>query len=210
MNLSFLSPLFLIGIAAIALPIIAHLITRKSGVTKSFPAVIFLISSQGELAARSKIKDLMLLILRALILVLIVLLFAKPAVFSFSQKTDNSPLSVAIVIDNSFSMGYENNFKRAQNKAQDIIGSLPDGSFALITALISNKGKEHYLSEDKNLLRKSIKEIELSSTFTDNQKRLEDIYSRIQKSPNEKKEVILITDFQKNGWSDEVISSPRL
>jgi len=210
LNLSFLSPLFLIGIAAIALPIIAHLITRKSGVTKSFPAVIFLISSQGELAARSRIKDLMLLILRALILVLIVLLFAKPAVFSFSQKIDNSPLSVGIVIDNSFSMGYENNFKRAQNKALDIVDSLPDGSFALITALIPNNGKEHYLSEDKNLLRKSIKEIELSSTFTDNQKRLEDIYSRIQKSPNEKKEIILITDFQKNGWSNEVITSPWL
>ncbi|GJM15898.1 MAG: hypothetical protein DHS20C13_12250 [Thermodesulfobacteriota bacterium] len=107
-------------------------------------------------------------------------------------------------------MGYENNFKLAQNKAQDIVDSLPDGSFALITALIPNNDKEHYLSEDKNLLRKSINEIELSSTFTDNQKRLEDIYSRIQKSPNEKKKVILITDFQKNGWKDEVISTPWL
>ena len=118
LNLSFLSPLFFIGLAAVALPIIAHLISRKSGIKKSFPAVAFLISSQGDLATRSRIKDLILLILRALILVLIVLVFAKPAVFSFSKNTDSSPKSIAIVIDNSFSMGYEDNFARAKKKLE--------------------------------------------------------------------------------------------
>lgn len=210
MNLSFLSPLFLIGLAAIALPVIAHLISRKSSLKKSFPAVKFLISTQGQLASRSRIKDLVLLLLRALILVLIVLIFAKPAVFSFSQKMDKTPVSVAIVIDNSFSMGYEDNFKRAQDKAQDMIGSLPDGSFAFITALIPDNYNESHLLENTRLLRKSINEIELSFSFTDNEERLQDIFSYLQNAPTEKKIVALITDFQKNGWSNEDVRKPWL
>ncbi len=210
MNLSFLSPLFLIGLAAIALPVIAHLISRKSSLRKSFPAVKFLISTQGQLASRSRIKDLVLLLLRALILVLIVLIFAKPAVFSFSQKMDKTPVSVAIVIDNSFSMGYEDNFKRAQDKAQDMIDSLPDGSFAFITALIPDNYNESHLLENTRLLRKSINEIELSFSFTDNEQRLQDIFSYLQNAPTEKKIVALITDFQKNGWSNENVRKPWL
>jgi hypothetical protein len=154
LNLSFLSPLFLIGLGALALPIIAHLISRKSGVKKSFPAVKFLISSQGDLATRSKIKDIILLILRALILVLIVLVFAKPAVFSFSTVQENTPKSLAIVIDNSLSMGYDDNFSRALRKAQDLIDSLPEGSFALISPLVPNNEQEPFLSQDKTQLKR--------------------------------------------------------
>lgn len=210
MNLSFLNPLFLIGLAAIALPVIAHLISRKTSLKKSFPAVKFLLSSQGELASTSRIRDLLFLLLRALILVLIVLIFAKPALFSFSQKLDTTPLSLAIVIDNSFSMGYETNFKRAKNKALEIIDSLPDGSFALIAALVPGNDGAHQLSENKNLLRRYTKEIEISFSFTNNEERLQDIYSRLQNSPNERKEILLITDFQKNGWTSADVSKPWL
>lgn len=203
MNLSFLSPLFLIGLAAIALPVLAHLISKKSGAKISFPAVKFLISSQGDLAARSKIKDITLLILRALILVFIVLVFAKPAVFSFSAAQENTPKSQGIVIDNSFSMGYSNNFSRATSKAQDLIDSLPDGSFVLITSLVPISEQEPSITQDKIQTKKALKEIELSYTFTDNDKRLQDIYTKLQKAPNERKEVTLITDLQKNGWENE-------
>ncbi len=207
MNFSFLSPLFLIGLAAIALPILAHLISRKSGVKKSFPAVKFLISSQGELATRSKIKDIILLILRALILVLIVLVFAKPAVFSFSTAKESAPKSQAIVIDNSFSMEYEDNFGRALNKAKNLIDSLPDGSFAFIAPLVPDNEQEPPLTQDKTQLKKAVGEIEISYTFTENDKRLEDIYTKLQKAPNEQKGVTLITDLQQNGWENE--GAPR-
>lgn len=203
MNLSFLNPLFFIGLIAIALPIIAHLISRKSGVKKSFPALRFLISTQGDLATRSRIKDFVLLLLRAFIIVFIVLIFAKPAVFSFSKKSDNAPLTIAVVIDNSFSMGYENNFKNAKDKALEIVEEAPDGSFILISSLINQKDKKPMLSEKKNLLRKSIKELELSNSFTNNEKKLQYIFSQIQSAPTEKKTVTFITDFQKNGWNNE-------
>ncbi len=203
MNLTFLSPLFFIGCAAIALPIIAHLITRKSGVLKSFPTVKFLISSQGDTASKSRIRDLILLLLRALILVFIVLLFTKPAIFSFSAKLDNNPLSLAIVIDNSFSMGFQNNFQSAKNQARDIIDTVTDGSFVLVAPLVIESEVDYQILEDKNELKKALESIKLSNSFTQNESRLQDIYSELQSSPIEDKKIILITDLQKNGWANE-------
>jgi len=203
LNLTFLSPLFFIGLAAIALPIIAHLITRKSGVLKSFPTVKFLISSQGDSASRSRLKDLILLLLRALILVFLVLLFTKPAVFSFSAKLNNNPLSLAIVIDNSFSMGLQDNFQSAKNQARDIIDTVADGSFVLVVPLV-NEGKIDYeILQDRNVLLEALENINLSNSFTQNEPRLQEIYSELQNSPIEEKKLILITDLQKNGWTNE-------
>jgi hypothetical protein len=82
LNLFFLNPFFLIGLTAVSLPIIAHLISRRSGFKKRFSAVSFLISSEAEAVKRSKIKDLIMLIIRSLILVSLVLVFSKPSVLS--------------------------------------------------------------------------------------------------------------------------------
>jgi Aerotolerance regulator N-terminal/von Willebrand factor type A domain len=203
LNFSFLSPLFLIGFAAIALPIIAHLITRKTGLRMKFPAVRFLIASQGDASARSRLKDILLLLLRLLIIVLLVLVFAKPALFSYAPAGSNNKRALAIVIDNSFSMGYGDNFKRALEKARELIDTLPDGSFGIVAPLVAGEGSSLSPSSDIDALRQDAANIKLSNSFIDNETRLEEVYSALENSPNQSKEVVFITDLQKNGWEDE-------
>ena len=205
MNFSFLNPLFLIGLAAIALPVIAHLISRKTGLRKKFPAVRFLIASQGDAAARSRLKDILLLLLRSLTIVLLVLVFAKPALFSFAPAGSDNPRALAIVIDNSFSMGYGDNFERALEKARELADTLPDGSFGLVAPLVGADGARLSPSSDIGVLRESTAHIKLSSSFTDNEKRLEEAYAALDSAPNASKEVVFITDLQKNGWQNEKI-----
>ncbi|MFI5323936.1 MAG: BatA domain-containing protein [Thermodesulfobacteriota bacterium] len=203
MNFSFLSPLFLIGLAAVALPVLAHLITRKTGLRKKFPAVRFLIASQGDASARSRLKDILLLLLRLLIIVLLVLVFAKPALFSYAPEGSDNPRAIAIVIDNSFSMGYGDNFKLALDKARELIDTLPDGSFGLVVPLVA--GEESGLSptSDIGTLRRNVSAVKLSNSSTDNEKRLEGAYAALENAPNHSKEVVFITDLQKNGWGNE-------
>ncbi len=206
MNFSFLSPLFLIGLSAVALPVIAHLISRKSGVKIKFSAVSFLLSSQGELAKKSRIKDFLLLVLRSLILVFLVLVFSKPAVFSFSSVDLKGSKSVAILVDNSYSMSYGDNFKTAKKKAEDLIDSLSDGSFGAVLPLVSNDSPKFEITQDKGKMKTDLKNVKLSYSFADNKRRVEEIFGRLQKTPNRDKEVILVTDLQKNGWKDQNIS----
>lgn len=203
MNFSFLNPLFLIGLTAVLLPLAAHLISRKSGVKKGFSAVSFLIASQGQSARRSRIKDLFLLLLRSLILVLLVLVFAKPAVFSFSTVNTDEAKSVAIVVDNSLSMSYGNNFKTAKKRAEHLIDSLADGSFGAVLPLVREDDIKPAVTRERARMKEDLRGIKQTYSFTDNERRLEEAFGLIQKAPNQKKEVILFTDLQKNGWSGE-------
>jgi hypothetical protein len=205
LNFSLLNPYFLIGLGALFLPVIAHLISKKSGTKKRFAALSFLLASQGETARRSKIKDLLLLLLRSLIIVLLVIVFSKPAVFSFTTLGARDAGSVAFVIDNSFSMGYANNFSAAKHSAKDLIESLPDGSFAMVIPLVQTGKSKLGVTQDKRKLKRDLKTIELSNSYTDNERRIEEAFGVLQNTPNQRKEVLFFTDLQKNGWTIEDI-----
>jgi Aerotolerance regulator N-terminal/von Willebrand factor type A domain len=205
LNFSLLNPYFLIGLGAVLLPVIAHLISKKSGTKKRFAALTFLLASQGETARRSKIKDLFLLLLRSLIIVLLVIVFAKPAVFSFTTLGVHDAGSIAFIIDNSFSMGYNDNFGRAKNKAKELIESLPDGSFATVLPLVQNGKSKLGITQDKRKMKRDLKSIELSNSYTDNERRIEEAFGVLQSTPNQRKEVLFFTDLQKNGWTNEDI-----
>lgn len=200
MNLTLLNPYFLIGIIAIGLPIIAHLISKKSGIKKRFSSIEFLLASKGEYTNLSKIKDLVMLILRSMIIVLLVTVFSKPALFSFSSAEEVGIRTLGIIIDNSFSVGYGNNFDAVKKKAGEIIESLADGSYAMVLPLVQPEIIKPSITENKNEMRNFLNKIELSSSYTDNIKIIEDTYSCLQNAPNERKEVVFISDMQKNGW----------
>lgn len=205
MNFSLLNPFFLIGLAAVALPVIAHFISKKSGTRTSFPSLRFLIASRGEAARRSKIKDLLLLLVRASVLVLLVIVFSKPAVFSFSNADVRDAKSVAIIVDNSFSMGYRDNFQTAKDRAEDLIKSLPDGSFGFVVPLVSTDDARPAVTGGRGKMMEDLDSLKLSYHFADNETRLEEIFGYLKNTPNEKKEVILFTDMQRNGWrTDDV------
>ncbi|MGB7291337.1 MAG: BatA domain-containing protein [Thermodesulfobacteriota bacterium] len=201
MNFSLLNPYFLIGLVAVLLPVIAHLISKKSGTKKRFSALTFLLASQGETARRSNIKDLFLLLLRSLVIVLLVIVFAKPAVFSFTSLGAHDAGSVAFIIDNSFSMGYSNNFDTAKNKAKELIESLPDGSFAMVLPLVQTGKLKLGITQDKRKMKRDLNSIELSNSYTDNERRIEEAFGVLQNTPNQRKEVLFFTDLQKNGWT---------
>jgi hypothetical protein len=195
-----LNPFFSVGLVTAVVPIFIHLISKKRGVKKSFPALRFLRASDGKVARRSRIKDLILLFLRTLILVLLVFVFSKPAVFSFSTLGVREVKSVAIVVDNSFSMGYGDNFTKAKSRAEKLIESLPDGSFGAVFPLIPTDDTISQITQDRRRIIKDLNNLKLSYTFADNERRLEEIYNFILSAPNQKKELIFFTDLQRNGW----------
>ncbi|MCH8028859.1 MAG: BatA domain-containing protein [Candidatus Dadabacteria bacterium] len=206
MNLSLINPFFLVGLLSIALPVIAHLISRKGGLKRRFSAVQFLVSSEVQATRRSKLKDIVLLALRALTVALLVMVFTKPALYTFSAVGAASPRSAAIVLDNSYSMGYGDNFERAKRLATEYVKSLPDGSFAIAVPLVPSGEQRPGAFADKSAVTGDLQDIGLSYSFTDNAMRIEHIYNFLKTAPNEEKEVVLFTDMQKNGWKSAKFS----
>src|SRR3954452_23499539 len=105
--MNFLAPAFLAGLAAIAVPVIIHLINRERKVVVEFPSLMFLERIPYRSVRRQKIRHLLLLILRCVALAMLVAAFARP----FFQRhqpaiTGTGARELVILLDRSSSMGY--------------------------------------------------------------------------------------------------------
>ena len=76
--MSFLNVLYLVGLSAISLPIIFHMIRRTPKGRVPFSTTMFLEASPPKITKRNRLDNWPLLLLRALALMLLVAAFARP------------------------------------------------------------------------------------------------------------------------------------
>ena len=117
--MSFLTPLFLVGLAGLAIPVILHLIQKERKNVVQFPSLMFLRRVPYQSVRRRRIRHWLLLFMRLAALALIVLAFARP----FLRRTEISAAAsgareVVILLDRSYSMGYGDRWTRAQAAAR--------------------------------------------------------------------------------------------
>ena len=118
--MNFLAPAFLAGLAAIAVPVIIHLIHRERRVVVEFPSLMFLQRIPYRSVRRQKLRHILLLVLRCLALALLVAAFARPF-FERQHRALSSTGSreVVVLLDRSSSMGYGNRWPRAKDAAKE-------------------------------------------------------------------------------------------
>ncbi|MBI1842801.1 MAG: BatA domain-containing protein, partial [Verrucomicrobia bacterium] len=76
--MSFLNPIMLAGLSAIAIPILIHLLNRRKFQKVVWAAMRFLQLSVEKNQRRMEIEDMILLVLRCLLVALIALALARP------------------------------------------------------------------------------------------------------------------------------------
>ena len=101
-GIAFLSPLFLIGAIAAAVPILLHLFHRKTEVVIDFPAVQLLTRAPVHQHRRRRLRELLLLALRVVALVLLAVSFARPYLAG-AVAPDSAPVTV-IAVERSLSL----------------------------------------------------------------------------------------------------------
>ncbi len=132
------------GAAAMAAPILIHLLARRRFKRIRWAAMDFLIDAERKNRRRIQMEDWILMALRALAVLLVGLLVSRPffspkgfASWAGSQRTER-----VIVIDDSFSMSYEgfgdgtNSFARAKDAARSILRTVtaqtPDDTVTIL------------------------------------------------------------------------------
>ncbi|HWN94010.1 MAG TPA: BatA domain-containing protein [Methylomirabilota bacterium] len=119
--MSFLAPLFILGALAVAAPIIFHLIRRTSKEKISFSSLMFLQPTPPRVTKKSRLENILLLILRCTVLCLLALAFGRP----FLRNPLNAGSSSGVVtrtillVDTSASMRRENLSAEAVERAID-------------------------------------------------------------------------------------------
>jgi hypothetical protein len=123
---AFLAPWFLAGLAALALPVLLHLRKNRPKQTVAFSSLMFLDPSPPVTKRRSRLQDILLLLLRCLALALLILAFSRPF---FPAKEDEPVASDGavmhfILLDTSASMRGEA-LEQALLTARGLIGEIP-------------------------------------------------------------------------------------
>ena len=124
--MSFLTPLFLIALAGLAIPVLLHLIQRERKQVVQFPSLMFLRRIPYQSGAAPPHPHWLLLMMRLAALALIVLAFARP----FFRGADppaaaaGGAREVVILVDRSYSMGYGDRWTRALAAARGAVDGL--------------------------------------------------------------------------------------
>ena len=131
--MSFLTPLYLLGLSAISLPILLHLIRRIPRGRVQFSSLMFLTPSPPRLTRRSRLDHWILLLLRAAALALLAAAFARPFLRHSGFNSDPpSGRRVAVLVDTSASMRREGLWRQAVTNAERALVDLePSDDVAL-------------------------------------------------------------------------------
>jgi len=121
----FLTPLFLIGLLAALIPVAIHLIRREKPPKVMFSTIRFLKKTSKKLVLFQHLQQIALLLLRAAVIVLLVLAFARPLFNqSVARLLDADPQSAVILLDMSMSMRWQDNFDQAKAEALAVVDRL--------------------------------------------------------------------------------------
>ncbi len=134
--MSLLAPLYVAGLFAVSLPIIFHLIRRTPQGRQPFSSLMFLSPSPPRLTRRSRINNLLLLILRGLALTILACAFARPFLYRDSDLSvaELQGRRVALLLDTSASMRRADLWERAGQRVEETIDQLePGDELALYT-----------------------------------------------------------------------------
>lgn len=126
--MSFLSPLFLAGLAALSLPILFHMIRRSPQGRQVFSSLMFLPTSPPRLTKRSSIENWFLLLLRAIALALIAMAFARPLLRQnvLAGNETAAGQRIAILVDTSASMRRGDLWKSVSSELDEVLAGLAD------------------------------------------------------------------------------------
>jgi Mg-chelatase subunit ChlD len=127
--MSFLAPLFLAGAAAVALPVIFHLIRRTTRERKVFSSLMFLKSTPPRLTRRNRLEHILLLLLRGAAICLLAVGFARPFIRHVfpSIPSAKPPKRVVVLVDVSASMRRANLWSQALDKVGTVMAKASPG-----------------------------------------------------------------------------------
>ncbi|WP_445666739.1 BatA domain-containing protein [Fodinibius sp. AD559] len=121
--MNFLNPLFLVGLLAVTLPVIIHLINLKRPQKVAFSTLSFFNELRKSTIRRIRIKQYLLLALRTLAVLFLALALARPFLppTITGSASSGESRSVAILIDNSASMSRIGTNGPLIKQAKDIV-----------------------------------------------------------------------------------------
>jgi hypothetical protein len=197
--MEFLYPTYLWGFLLVIIPVLIHLFQLRRYRLVYFSSIKFLKQLNIEQRRRSRLRDLLLLLVRILLISALVLAFSHPY-FPGKKEFQQSGQTVGIYIDNSLSMENEADgqtlFDHAKKAAIENIRSLPpDTRYYLLhnDELFSSR-----VPQDQKDIVRSIELLKLSSRSSDLGSTIERFNQIISGNNDRASAFFVFSDFQES------------
>ncbi len=190
----FLSPLALLGIGLLALPLFIHALARRHARRFDFPSLEFIRQTKNFRLRPRRIQDPLLLVLRLIALLLVIAGLARPL---FPGATSHMTTHV-ILIDSSLSMSVPGTAAAAKDAARSVISKLAPGEQAGIITFSSGALVLSDPSHDKAGLTKALDTYATDAAATDFKKGFVAAVEMFERTPDAVGTIDLISDFQSN------------
>lgn len=219
-----LAPLYLAGFAALALPLVLHLIRRTPQGRREFSSLMFLMPSPPRLTRRSRLDQLLLLLLRLAAFALLAFAFARPFLReSATLALEDLPARrVAILLDASASMRRGDLWQQALGQVEKELADLsPHDEVALYTfgdrlhaevGFDSGAAEVETAGKRPEIVRQAAKKLLPTWQSTDLGAALVELARELDATSDVKQhtgepQIILISDLQKSARLDALQSA---
>src|SRR5262245_3680395 len=202
--MSFLAPLFFIGLGAVVVPILVHLIQRERKHVIHFPSLMFVQKIPYQSVRRRRIRHWFLLLMRAAAMALIIAAFARPFFrqgAAAALAASSVSREVVVLLDQSANMGYGDHWQRARDAAANVFQSLGPSDKATLVLFARNAEENIRATADQGRLQAALNTAKPTSGATRYGPALKLAESILARSTLQKKEAVLISDFQRSGWT---------
>ena len=208
--MSFLTPLFFLALGALAVPVLIHLTQRERKSVVEFPSLMFLRKIPYESVQRRRIRDLFLLLVRLAALALIIAAFARP----FLRGSDLAAAAggardIVVLVDRSYSMGYGDTWARAQRAAAQALADTTPADRISVVMFADVAEVVVRSTPDRSRALSDINAAQPGAGSTKYGPALKLASSLLAESLLPRKEVMVVSDFQRGGWlPDDTLRMP--
>mgnify|MGYP002623009414 CR=1 FL=1 len=206
MSIEFLNPAMLFGLAALSLPIVAHLLSKKRFDVVEWGAMQFLDLGKRH-RRRVRIEELILLLLRMAIVGLFVLAMARPTISGgyFANAIVGQSHDTVFVIDGSYSMGRDDGEATPHNRARAAVQRLlnrarPGDTSAVLDSRDVVQSPSGAPQRDIDALRRRVDELRPPAGSSNLAVAIADALRILGTTSHPRRDVVVLTDGQARGW----------
>lgn len=204
-----LAPLFLLGLAAVAVPVLIHLRLRHRTRVIRFPSLMFISRAPYRSMRRRRLRDVLLLLMRCLAVALLALAFARPLwqADAAAGVTSSSRL-VVVLLDNSFSMGFGDRWQRAATAAESAFGDLDAAGRGALIVYSDEAELQSAPTSDGALLAATVRDVEVAPRSTSLLPAIQMARGVLAEAGElGRRELVIVSDFQRSSWTSENVAA---
>jgi hypothetical protein len=202
----FLNPILVGALAAVAAPIIIHLLHRSRVLPQDWGAMMFLQELLAERARRLRMQEIILLLVRCLIVTCLSLAVMRPAFLSPTAgvRSPGTHTSAIVLLDDSYSMNAgraHTAWQEAREQALAYINTLIQGDDVTVMLTSSaGKGTAPAALFDLERAREIVRTAAPRFEKTDMPRALGAALREVEARHNPRRELVLFSDMQAAGW----------